>query len=91
MTTHLGTNGSDKRSQIIGMRQDGMKVADIAKQMGLSKPSVYQYLKGADKAAKKTAQVSVAGGTLTVSPQRDGTFLVKVPADKLSAVAKVLA
>ena len=89
MTMHLGTNGSDKREQIIDLRQKGVKVADIAKTMGLSKPSIYQYLKGADK-PKKTAEVSFSGGTMTVTPQKDGTFLVKVPADKLSAVARAL-
>ena len=90
MTTHLGTNGVDKRSQIIELRNSGVKVAEIAKTMGLSKPSVYQYLKGSGAGRKTVEKVSTDVTTIEVTI--GGTFRVstKLSKDKIKQIMSIL-
>lgn len=83
--------GSDKRQQVVDLRRAGMSVAEISAKTGLAKPTVYAYARG-NKPEKKANGVAskTNGGSLSITVQGDGTFLVKVPADRLTAVARAL-
>ena len=85
----------DKRAQVQSLRAQGKSVKDIIEMTGLAKPTVYAYSRP-DPAAKvkkfsKPPEKNGLSGSLTITVQSDGTFLVKVPADRLRAVAKALA
>lgn len=84
--------GNDRRLQVQDMRRQGMSVADISAKTGLAKPTVYAYARLADKKprASNGSAAKASGGTLSIVAQPDGTFLVKVPAEKLTAVARAL-
>lgn len=84
----------DKRSQVLALKAQGKSISDIVSITGLAKPTVYAYSRpdaAPAKKAKATPAKSGLSGSLTITAQSDGTFLVKVPSDKLAAVAKALA
>jgi phospholipase/lecithinase/hemolysin len=89
----------DKRAMVQSLKAQGKSISDIVTITGLAKPTVYAYSRpdAAPKTAAKKFGKSAApaksglSGSLTITVQSDGTFLVKVPADRLKAVAKALA
>lgn len=95
---HGNSDGIDNRARVKSLKTEGKSVKEIMEATGLKKPTVYAYLrpdvakpKAKAVKAKGAASPKGADASLTVTPTSNGGFLVKVPADKLSAVAKALA
>lgn len=89
--THLGSNGMDrteKRDAVLAMKAEGKSVADIAKATGLSKPTIYNYVKAETKSEAKVRKPQTT--ILSLMPTKDGAFLVSVPAHLVADVLAVL-
>jgi len=94
------THPPENRAKVKALKSEGKSIAEIMEATGLKKPTVYAYLRPVDakpKAKAKTngkAKLGVSVDTpqtLSVTPTPNGHFMVRVPADRLSAVAKALA
>lgn len=95
--THLGSNGVDKaqrRESVRSMWAEGKTVAEISEAVGVSKPTIYNWMKAdkKPKPVKKEATVTrISTGFLAVMPLKDGKFLIPVPGHLLADVANLLA
>lgn len=79
--------GNEKQDQVRSLRNEGKSVAEIAEAVGVSKPTVYNYLKGAAPkratARKLTPRVTETHvgdmtPTFTVTPEGDNRVAVSV-------------
>lgn len=87
-----GTESPDNRARVQELKAAGLNVQEIMEATGLKKPTVYAYLRPEKQKSKPKAVTAPKGdNSLTVTPTANGAFMVRVPADKLAAVAKALA
>lgn len=78
--------GNEKQDHVRALRNEGKSVAEIAEVVGVSKPTVYNYLKGAAPkratARKLKPRLEVSTGdmtpTFTVTPDGENRVVVSV-------------